>query len=1786
MRTLRNAGSVWVRFLSFCLLAAAFDASAASRASDIDAVLLPASTPGQARLALDWQGDAGERVTVRLHRAGARDEVLVADHALAHGVTLLDVPLASADGSLEIDLVDTNGHVAGATRKDVAQLRDVAGFAWQSRFTGPGLDNNVLASTVFDDGNGPALYVGGLFLSAGSHIVNHVARWDGAGWSALAGPSAVGTDAQVLSLAVYDGALIAGGVFTHAGGVAASHIARWDGHAWSALGAGMSGSIGDVLALLEYQGTLVAAGDFAVAGDVAANGVARWDGTAWSAFGIGIDSGTAFALGEYGGDLVVAGNFLEIGGLAANRIARWDGSAWAPLGAGVDGNGINTTIYALSTFGDSLVAGGFFSLAGGASASNVASWNGSAWAPLGTGANATVYALGGFGTSLIAGGAFTSAGGQSVNRVAAWDGTSWSKLTGPTSTGVNNDVRTLDTYAGQLYAGGVFATAGGVSSNRIARWNGTAWSALSTPTDAGLNGQVLRSLVFDGALYVGGAFTQAGTTTVNGIARWDGNAWSSLTGPSGTGITGGFNVVNAMAEHDGALYVGGSFTTAGGIPAANIARWDGSAWSAVTGTNGGGLSDRVWSLVEFDGDLIAGGAFTQADGTPVNRIARYDGSAWSPLTGASGTGTDNTVYVLGLFGAELIVGGQFANAGGVAANNIARWNGTDWLPLTGTSGTGVDSRVQALAVYDGALIAGGSFTHAGGIAASYIARWDGSDWSTLGAGAGLGSGCCAPFVRALALYDGALIVGGSFEQADGGTVNRIARWDGAAWSTLSGPNGVGTSGTASGSGGGSVETIVTYDADGAGPGAGQLAVGGNFSATGGVPNWGVGLYGPIDFTITPNAIDFGSVLIGTTSLAQSVTLANSGATDIHVAAIGGVASPFALAGGTCGTAPFTVAAGANCTLAFTYAPTSTAGDLATIAVSSDASTSPDAITLSGTGAAPPTIDLEPSSLAETLHPGEAGAQTLNIGNIGAGSLDWSVVEDVASDLTQSTSMTVADGNSFGCEPISFGQPPFPTSANSYYRVFHLADYGIDASFDVNAVTFGIEKLTTAMDVTIKLYTLEGDLNVADLTLIGSATHNLTAQTLQLVTVPVSASVPAGATLVVEIAAPSFVGTHDVFLPGSNALGETGATYIDSFGQCGIADITDVATLGFANMDLVMSVSGSENECALPAWASVDPASGSVAAGDSEPATITFDAGSLAPGNYSADLCVASNDPMLPLAHVPLSLAVVDTYVVTPGAGAHGTIAPDTPQTVDGGTTAAFTLAPDAGYHVDAVGGTCGGTLDGDVFTTDPVVADCSVDATFAIDAPTTIVATAGTPQTAAANTPFADALVVHVANDAGIGVPGVVVGFAVPAAGASAVVAASATTDDDGDAIVSAIAGTTAGSYTVVATTDGVAGEADFSLTNLPGALHLLRVTGGDQQSASVGTTFAAPLVVQAVDAWNNPVAGAAIAFVAPTGGASAVLSAGSTGTDPNGIAAVTATANAVVGSYVVTASAVGAADATFALQNTAPSVDLAIAIDDSTGYARNGQTLDYLVTVRNDGADVARGVDVTTVLPAALDAGFAHWICLDAGSGACTAAGDGTLADADATVPAHGRITYLLSVPVRPDATDDAVATEAMASSSDDPAGANATDTDVLVLFRGGFDDYAGDGAEPWATTTSAYRVGDSPVTYVLAPAHGEMLVDAMLGAQAGDGSGFRVERLDATPARVRVVAIGRDARERAAAWQPLGTAAAISVAVVDADGARHLDVAWRSGAATIALDAGPVSYAVRQRATGSSGE
>lgn len=328
------------------------------------------------------------------------------------------------------------------------------------------------------------------------------------------------------------------------------------------------------------------------------------------------------------------------GNAPANRIARWNASSWSTLGTG-----LSNIILAVAVSGKNVYVGGEFTqVCGNKTCHNIAQWNGSSWSSLGNGVNAVVRALAVSGSSVYAGGHFTQVcgngacdtGNMTVNRIARWNGSAWSGL----GAGVSLPVYSLAASGSNLYVGGQFlevcgndaCSSGNTIVNRIAKWNGSSWSGLAN----GLNSTVFALAVSGTDVYAGGGFTQvcgnstciSGNTIVNRTAKWNGSFWSGL----GNGLS---SSVQAFAISGSDLYVGGAFLYLCGNSACNsntvrvnnLARWNGSSWSAL----GYGVNGGVYALGIRGSEVYLGGFFYTVCGNStctgpnpiVNRIASH-----------------------------------------------------------------------------------------------------------------------------------------------------------------------------------------------------------------------------------------------------------------------------------------------------------------------------------------------------------------------------------------------------------------------------------------------------------------------------------------------------------------------------------------------------------------------------------------------------------------------------------------------------------------------------------------------------------------------------------------------------------------------------------------------------------------------------------------------------------------------------------------------------------------------------------------------------------------------------------------------------------------------------------------------------------------------------------------------------------------------------------------------------------------------------------------------------------
>jgi RHS repeat-associated protein len=697
-------------------------------------------------------------------------------------------------------------------------------------------------------GGGQALYAWGDFGYAGGRIISTVAWWDGAGWHEL------GQLAGAFGLAAADlgsgPALYAlGGQTLIDQGMAMRGLAQWTGEEWVSVGGGTNGTVTALTAFDDGSGpALFIAGSFQqVAYErfwngqsqaIAAPGTAKWNGTAWTAVPA-TATGSVNQFAVYGGTLY---GLVIAGTEGGSDLYQWTGSAWSLV------RNFSEGVAALAS-----IASGGAGPAGlyVADPPGVERWDGGSWSTISPAAGqANAAALFGFddgsggGAKLYLAGSFCAAScATPPTGVFVWaGGTSW------TAVGVNPDTAKEgptvlaawnDGTANRLVAGGQFLrTAQGLQANGVEELVGGALVPLGSQTVQGVAPMVRSMIVWDDgtgpALYVGGAFSSVGGVAANGIARWDGTRWSALRGGIGTGKPTDF--VAALEVFNGALYAGGFFAVADGQPAANVARWDGFHWSAV----GSGMDGIVHALRAWNGLLYAGGDFTNGGSTP--RVAQWDGTQWSGLlAGIDGTrssaGLAVSVAALAVYGGALYAAGNFASASGVAANGVARWDGASWSGIGGPS-PALDE-IQALAVYDdGAgpqLFLGGYWSDpTGSSTAAYLASWDGANLNVL-ATPDYG-------INSLAVFDDgtgfgpALYLGGSFRNLPGvGPANRFARYHqgeltaflpGAYGSVVAPPPG--TEGSAENTG--VLAMAVFDDRSGTGP---ALFLGGDFTGAGG-----------------------------------------------------------------------------------------------------------------------------------------------------------------------------------------------------------------------------------------------------------------------------------------------------------------------------------------------------------------------------------------------------------------------------------------------------------------------------------------------------------------------------------------------------------------------------------------------------------------------------------------------------------------------------------------------------------------------------------------------------------------------------------------------------------------------------------------------------------------------------------------------------------------------------------------------------------------------------------------
>lgn len=211
---------------------------------------------------------------------------------------------------------------------------------------GGGVFGQCYVLEVYDDGRGPALYVGGRISEAGGRPVSNIAKWNGDAWSDVGGGVWSGGPAPVSSMCVFDDgsgpALFVGGQLTQAGGQHTIGVAKWTGSDWEAVAPGPSWAQAWVQSMAVHDDgsgpALYVGGSFGSFPGVSgfAQGIVRWDGERWTNVGattgsLSADVNTLAVFDDGSGPQLYAGGRLtEWFGRRAG-LARWDGVEWTEV---------------------------------------------------------------------------------------------------------------------------------------------------------------------------------------------------------------------------------------------------------------------------------------------------------------------------------------------------------------------------------------------------------------------------------------------------------------------------------------------------------------------------------------------------------------------------------------------------------------------------------------------------------------------------------------------------------------------------------------------------------------------------------------------------------------------------------------------------------------------------------------------------------------------------------------------------------------------------------------------------------------------------------------------------------------------------------------------------------------------------------------------------------------------------------------------------------------------------------------------------------------------------------------------------------------------------------------------------------------------------------------------------------------------------------------------------------------------------------------------------------------
>ncbi len=288
--------------------------------------------------------------------------------------------------------------------------------------------------------------------------------------------------------------------------------------------------------------------------------------------------------------------------------------------------------------------------------------------------------------------------------------------------------------------------------------------------------------------------------------------------------------VEVLVTNGNDIYVGGRFTSIGGVAANYIARYNlvSQRWFALgadLGAQGNGVRGGfVQAITVVGNDVYVAGSFNGADNrlgqfVSANCVARWNTttSTWSALgsgVGPQKNGFNGDVTSSALKNGKIYFAGTFKQAFNSATIAVDVFQVAAWDPATSTwsslaKGLGAASayEIYDMVVMGDNLYIGGNFPAVfradnSVVHVACIARWNftSNNWFAMGVESGAAdTNGAGGDVHALATDGTTLFVGGFFpfvknSLTDKPQTSNIARWNGTSWSTLNGTSNVNNNG--------------------------------------------------------------------------------------------------------------------------------------------------------------------------------------------------------------------------------------------------------------------------------------------------------------------------------------------------------------------------------------------------------------------------------------------------------------------------------------------------------------------------------------------------------------------------------------------------------------------------------------------------------------------------------------------------------------------------------------------------------------------------------------------------------------------------------------------------------------------------------------------------------------------------------------------------------------------------------------------------------------------------------